>query len=424
MFNPLRTHQAEPGKVFFAMPFGTKSLSNGTEFDFDQMYSAILAPSVQSIGMTAQRLDQLYGPTGVLELIWRSIQTAESVVVDFTTRAPNVALEYGWSLLLNKRIVILTQDAEDIPSDVRGRDRWIGYSSNYADMATLTTELREQLVALQGEAIQEMALFPMPGGGAVTIPASVVAVVREYVTVKTDSGQLGLLSKQDVDYSRIINDMSRRYKVGDRVSGAFVVDPLRLEARYTLLVREVNPWPALERKFPVGKVFTSEVVGVSAGLGVFVRVEGKINALLPEKWMGDLVPAIGDLVEVKVDSIISERRRVSVRLNASYQHRSRDTTNREKPPTELVSFPTESMSGKIVRVVPEEDGRGGYVLVKVDCRDRPVMLLARAMAPLTKASLNAGRLLVGDPLTVRVSNHDPRTGKTLVAEVSASESRQ
>jgi hypothetical protein len=51
---------------------------------------------------------------------WSEIQKAEVVVVDFADRSPNVMLEYGLARVLNKRVLRLTVDEQDIPSDDRG----------------------------------------------------------------------------------------------------------------------------------------------------------------------------------------------------------------------------------------------------------------------------------------------------------------
>ena len=151
MLKPERTHSPESGVVFFAMPFGQKSVADRENCDFDTLYRSGFAPAVQACGMKPERLDDLYGPQGVLELIWRAIQRAEIVVIDFSFRSANVTFEYGLAWSLGKRIIALTQDEDDIPSDLRGLNRYIHYSQYFADMEQMKSELTLQLKALREE---------------------------------------------------------------------------------------------------------------------------------------------------------------------------------------------------------------------------------------------------------------------------------
>src|ERR1700730_3586636 len=78
-----RTHQPEKGVVFFAMPYGTRPVNgvDGPTTDFDKVYG-ILESTLSAEGMRPERLDGLYGPTAMIDLISRSIQRAEVVGVE------------------------------------------------------------------------------------------------------------------------------------------------------------------------------------------------------------------------------------------------------------------------------------------------------------------------------------------------------
>jgi hypothetical protein len=170
LFKPLRTMGPEPGKVLFAMPFGHKTLSNGAPFDFDAFYTDVCVPTVRDCGMEPVRVDGIYGSQGVLETVWRAMQQAHIVVVDLTARSVNVSFELGWGLLLGKRIIVLTQDPDDIPTDVKGRYRHIPYSPMYADMQRMRNELVLELKALSETPAEEMAPMPSPGVAAARCP--------------------------------------------------------------------------------------------------------------------------------------------------------------------------------------------------------------------------------------------------------------
>lgn len=49
--------------------------------------------------------------------VWKLLNEAEVILVDFTQKRPNVYLEYGMALVLGKPIVAITQNIDDTPSD-------------------------------------------------------------------------------------------------------------------------------------------------------------------------------------------------------------------------------------------------------------------------------------------------------------------
>lgn len=66
----------------------------------------------------ATRADSLYEGDTVLENVWNGLQEGQLVIVDLSGSNRNVMLEFGWAYLLNKKIIPLTQSADDVPSDL------------------------------------------------------------------------------------------------------------------------------------------------------------------------------------------------------------------------------------------------------------------------------------------------------------------
>jgi small subunit ribosomal protein S1 len=417
MLKPERTHPPESDVVFFAMPFGTKSVKGGEACNFDAIYTSAFAPAVEACGMKPERLDNLYGPQGVLELIWWAIQRAEIVVIDFSLRNANVTFEYGLAWTLGKRVIALTQDPEDIPSDVRGLNRYICYSQHFADIEQMKHELSLQLEASRDEPADERAPMPYISGGmtTITVPATITAVTHDYAFVETDDGRLGFLRNGDVDYARFI-DMSRRYAVGDRVDGAFLIDPQRGEARYTLLAGQTNPWTVLAPRFPVGTVFTGVVRKSIDKIGVFVGLDATVNGLIPANGISGAFPLVGDSVEVVVTKMDPVHRRVSLRLRSA--------------PAKAVATPAPASSplpaighqghGTVVHVVPERDGKGGYLLLDLPGYPRSAMLLAQHMSDDLRADLNNEQVDRGEKIYIEVASVDPAKNKVLLRELFGS----
>jgi small subunit ribosomal protein S1 len=415
MLKPERTHPSEPGVVFFAMPFGTKTINGAEPCNFDTIYTSAFAPTVEACGMKPERLDNLYGPQGVLELIWWAIQRAEIVVIDFSFRNANVTFEYGLAWTLGKRVIALTQDPEDIPSDVRGLNRYIRYSQHFADIAQMKQDLTLQLKALRDEPADERAPMPYIQGGMTTVaaPATVVAVNHDFALVKTEDGRLGVLRGADVDYTRIITDMTRRYAVGDPVNGAFLVDPKRGEARYSLLAGQTNPWTVLASRFPVGTVFTGVVRKHIDKTGVLVGLDSAVNALLPTAEIPGPYPLIGDSIEVVVTKMEPAHRRAWVR----FRHAPATSAGRSAVASQPLPSVGHAAYGTVARAVPEHDGRGGFILVNLPGYPRTALLLAQHMTEDLRTDMNNEQVEVGEEVYVEVISVDPEKNKVLVREL-------
>lgn len=414
-----RDEQTVPGNVLVITPMGKKILRNDDEFDFDWHFQDVISPVVTEAGMTPVRADSVYGPANVLDVVWRGIQQAEVCIVDFSCRTPNVAMEYMAAKLIGKRMIYLAQHADDIPSDVRGL-RHIPYTPLYADMARMRAELRQQLEAVRLEPAQEMALIPLATGGVTPARAQVVSVSADFAVVRAADGTLGVLSGEDVDWSRIVTDMTRFCTVGEWLDGAFEMLPAG-GTKYTLLSGQQNPWRQLEATHPVGHTFTGTVHSVRQ-VGVFVRISGSVNGLVPRSSLPagtELTP--GSQVEATVLSVESRRRRVTLALA---QGRAQ---GRGRP---VVPFPSsgatsagaspgvalhERLEGEVVKIAPE--GQGGYVLLRVPDRERPVFLHCSAMSGQLRHDLNHGGIELGEILDLEVSSINLHQDKVCVRDV-------
>ncbi|MFE0805923.1 S1 RNA-binding domain-containing protein [Streptomyces sp. NPDC058794] len=409
-----RDEQPIEGNVMVIAPFGKKTLPDGTTFDFDWLYTDVIGPTVTEAGMTPVRGDSVYGPASVLNVVWRAIQQAELIVVDFSCRAPNVAMEYMAAKLIGKRMIYLAQSADDIPSDVRGL-RYIPYSNLYADMSHMREELRVQLQAVRQEPVQEMALIPMATKGTVPARARVVSVSREFAVVRADDGTHGVLGHDDVDWSRIVADMTRLYAVGDVLDGAFELQPTG-GAKYTLIAGRPNPWQALAAGHPAGHRFTAAVHSVRDA-GVFVRVTDDINGLVPRSTLPEGVEVNpGGQVDVSVVDVDVRRRRITLRLH----ERLPVPTPIRKQASPPGLRPGDRLEGRVHKAVPED--KGGYILLKVAGRARPVLLHCSAMSEDLRQDLNAGEVERDEVIDVEVVSVDGARDKVLVRDVPEEES--
>ena len=131
-----RDCRPDPTSIFVAMPFGTRTLANGEQFDFDDFYTEVIVPTCAKAGMTACRADEVYGQGDLTDTAWHGLQAASLVITDFTAGSCNVAAEFALALALGKRIIVLAQDSDDIPSDVPGHFRYIEYGRDWKAMSS------------------------------------------------------------------------------------------------------------------------------------------------------------------------------------------------------------------------------------------------------------------------------------------------
>src|SRR5215212_3193860 len=96
--------------VFVLMPFDEA---------FDDIYQVGIKPACQSAGAYCERIDEQIFQESILERIYNQIAKADLIVADMTGRNANVFYETGYAHALGKKVLLLTQKAEDIPFDLK-----------------------------------------------------------------------------------------------------------------------------------------------------------------------------------------------------------------------------------------------------------------------------------------------------------------
>jgi formylglycine-generating enzyme required for sulfatase activity len=126
------------GHVFVIMPFAAP---------FNEYYEGVIKPAVLDAGFHAVRSDELFSPQAFIQMIWEQVLGADLVVAEMTGANANVLYELGLCHAVNKKVVMVTQRIEDVPSDLR-HINLIAY-----DTSALNWE------ATLRNAIQKMILF-------------------------------------------------------------------------------------------------------------------------------------------------------------------------------------------------------------------------------------------------------------------------
>lgn len=96
--------------VFVLMPFSA---------EFDDTYQLGIKPACSDAGAYCERVDEQIFQESILDRIYNQIAKADVIVADLTGRNANVFYETGYAHALGKKVILLTQNSDDIPFDLK-----------------------------------------------------------------------------------------------------------------------------------------------------------------------------------------------------------------------------------------------------------------------------------------------------------------
>ena len=95
---------------FVLMPFDSS---------FDDIYQLGIKDACKKAGAYCERVDEQIFQETILDRIYNQIAKADVIVADMTGRNANVFYEVGYAHALGKTTILLTQEADDIPFDLK-----------------------------------------------------------------------------------------------------------------------------------------------------------------------------------------------------------------------------------------------------------------------------------------------------------------
>lgn len=119
--------------LFVLMPF---------EAPFDSVYDKAIKPTFEEIGYEVNKADSMDSSQNILKDIVNGIEDADLIVADLTGLNPNVFYEVGIADGLGIPVLLVTQDIDELPFDLRGYNVK-EYSTNFVEMEEFTEYLRE-----------------------------------------------------------------------------------------------------------------------------------------------------------------------------------------------------------------------------------------------------------------------------------------
>ena len=108
--------------------------------EFEDVYKAIKL-ACDSAQVTHIRVDEIYKPSKIADDIFAAIARSRLVICDLTGKNPNVLYETGLAHALNAEVIILTQNDNDVPFDLR-HFRFFPYLNNGEGLQKLQADLK------------------------------------------------------------------------------------------------------------------------------------------------------------------------------------------------------------------------------------------------------------------------------------------
>ena len=122
-----QSFRPRPTRIFVAMPF-TRALND--------VYLLGVREVAERLGCVVERADEVEHNGYIVSVVQERVRTSDILIADTTARNPNVFYEVGYAHALGKATVLICQEGEDIPFDIKAVNHII-YGS--------IVELREKL---------------------------------------------------------------------------------------------------------------------------------------------------------------------------------------------------------------------------------------------------------------------------------------
>jgi len=100
-------------------------------------------------GLRCRRADDIWENPAIIQDVVSLIDRSRVVVCDCTGRNPNVFYEAGIAHTLGREVILITQNAQDIPFDLRHL-RYIPYLNNAEGRGALTAALQDRMQTILG----------------------------------------------------------------------------------------------------------------------------------------------------------------------------------------------------------------------------------------------------------------------------------
>jgi hypothetical protein len=118
------------------------------DYAFKAVYESIQV-AADNAGLRCRRADDIWENPAIIQDVVSLIDRSRIVICDCTGRNPNVFYEAGIAHTLGRDVILITQNDQDIPFDLRHL-RYVRYLNNDEGRALLMQTLQNRLQTLLG----------------------------------------------------------------------------------------------------------------------------------------------------------------------------------------------------------------------------------------------------------------------------------
>jgi len=131
-------------RAFVLMPLAT---------EFDDIYEYFIRGAVAEAGFDVLRADDIRNQRNILADIVQAVGDSDLVIADLSTANPNVYYELGLAHAFGKRVILLAQDIEDVPFDLRSY-RVVTYTTHFSRINEAREELKRLALGARDGSVQ------------------------------------------------------------------------------------------------------------------------------------------------------------------------------------------------------------------------------------------------------------------------------
>ena len=127
----------------------------------DRIYETVISSTLKECGLTSVRADEVFDTKPIMVSIMQKINEAEVIIATVTGRNANVFYELGMAHVLKDKVILLTQNKDDVPFDLQHL-RYILYEDSVEGGLRLRESLMETLTAIGVRKGVEGGISEMP----------------------------------------------------------------------------------------------------------------------------------------------------------------------------------------------------------------------------------------------------------------------
>lgn len=178
------TCEMDPRLVALMMPFSK---------EFERVGKTVKA-AAQSLSLVCERADDIFENSILVQDIFTLIFKAPIIVCDCSGKNPNVLYETGIAHVLGRNVILITQNLDDIPFDLR-HHRIITYLPNGEGLKELKKALESRLKTLTGK-VEDYISVPIQGADEITIK-------KTWLHPKSQDGSIPPIRAESVETMKV-----------------------------------------------------------------------------------------------------------------------------------------------------------------------------------------------------------------------------